>query len=135
MGKKINFWNDKWLDLALVQKMNLPSSFHASLKATVNDFISDYKWNIPSFLIVKVPHIVEEIQQVVIWEACAEDVLVWNHTESGSLSFKEAYDYLFPVQNTCSWGKLIWNISIPPSKTFLLWRILLKRVPLMKILK
>ena len=59
-----------------------------------------------------------------------EDKFIWKGSHDGNLTFKEAY--LFhsrdQTQNT-SWAKLIWNPVIPPSKSLLLWRILLDKIP------
>lgn len=51
------------------------------------------------------------------------DQLVWTDSESGMLSFKEAYVHNNPIGQVVPWAKLIWNNSVPPSKSFILWRI------------
>lgn len=55
--------------------------------------------------------------------------LVWQNSVSGELTLKDAYSYLNSPINSISWGKVIWNRSIPPSKSFVLWRPLHNQMP------
>lgn len=48
---------------------------------------------------------------------------------TGSLTFKEAYHYFNPVGQLVPWAKLIWRNCIPPSNSFLSWRIVHNKLP------
>jgi hypothetical protein len=37
-------------------------------------------------------------------------------------NFKIAFDMIFPNSTPNQWGKMIWSVIIPPSKSFLIWR-------------
>lgn len=50
-------------------------------------------------------------------------------TDSCSLSFKVASLHLKPLQNAVDWSKLIWSPSIPPSRSFVAWRLIHNRMP------
>lgn len=54
---------------------------------------------------------------------------MWEASNNGILTFKDAYNHLNPDAQSVSWGKLILNSSIPPSRSFLLWRPLHNKVP------
>lgn len=97
--------------------------------STVSDFMENGRWKIPPMLSENCHEIVQEIMQTFIVVLPHNDELVWSKTETGSLSFKDSYIFLNPVIKSCSWGKLIWSIAIPPSRSFLLWRILHNRMP------
>lgn len=49
-----------------------------------------------------------------------DDQLMWQHSDSGLLSFKDSYNFPIPRQQPLDWGKIIWNSSIPPSRSFLI---------------
>lgn len=109
--------------------LNIPFSMYKSLIAYVKDFISEGKWHIPDDLVHIYPDVVAEIDQIIIPKSMIDDHLVWKATDSGCLSAKDAYYFLNPCGPVCYWGKLIWSKAIPPSKSFLLRRLLHNKVP------
>ena len=46
-----------------------------------------------------------------------------------TFSLKCAYDYKSSPSQPVHWGKLIWNISIPPSKSLFFWRVIHNKIP------
>jgi hypothetical protein len=52
------------------------------------------------------------------------DKILWMHATSGDLSLKKAYQHFTPSGNIVSWAKLLWNLAIPPSESFMVWRLL-----------
>lgn len=60
---------------------------------------------------------------------------MWFNSDSGKLTFKDAYIQSNPTGPMVSWAKLIWKSCIPPSKSFIIWRILQNRMPTDDILK
>jgi len=100
----------------LVHVLNIPSQLHNHLKDTVNVFIHNFQWRIPTKLQAIFPSLMQHINTVVI-------------PSSGSLSLKDAFQFISPtgIQRNCA--KLIWNPAIPPSKSFLIWRAIHKKLP------
>lgn len=129
-GKQINFWNDKWLSRPISNYLSFRDSLKDVLEAKVSDFItSDGNWQIPQVISSKLPGLTAEIDQLVIPKATCDDHLVWTNLISGSLCLKDAFLHLHPNGQTLSWDRLIWSKSIPPSKTFALWRFIQKKMP------
>lgn len=99
------------------------------LKAKVSEFIVNGSWSIPDLLLQKCPSISVELQQICIPLQYCKDQLIWYKSDSGHLKFKEAFNFLKSNGQIMSWTKHIWNKFIPPSKSFLLWRIHHNRMP------
>jgi hypothetical protein len=45
------------------------------------------------------------------------------------LELKQAYDFKLPQVQDLHWAKLIWNVDIPPSRSFLVWRLMHEKLP------
>ena len=43
--------------------------------------------------------------------------------EFGCFSLKSAKTFFLEITVPCGWGKFIWSLSIPPSKTQVLWKV------------
>lgn len=67
--------------------------------------------------------------QLPIPQFSSEDRLIWHHTDSRELSFKDDFLHLHLLQSASTWGKLIWSQYIPPSRSFFVWRIIHNRIP------
>jgi hypothetical protein len=89
----------------------------------------NHEWYVPDCVLQIFPNLHTILNKVTIPLSEKEDSLVWKLTQNGDLAFKDAYLYHSPLTNNISWAKLIWNQSIPPSKTLLLWRCLLNKLP------
>ncbi|XP_019432113.1 PREDICTED: uncharacterized protein LOC109339159 [Lupinus angustifolius] len=63
------------------------------------------------------------------------DKLVWKHAEDGMLSLKAAYSLVSKSSNNLIWCKQVWSQVIPPSNTFITWRIIHGKMPLDKNLQ
>jgi hypothetical protein len=50
-------------------------------------------------------------------------VLVWRHTSDGTLSSKHAFSFIRPQTPFLPSADLIWNSVIPPSHSFIYWRL------------
>lgn len=131
-GKNINLWSDKWLPQSLADMLNLPDNILPLLKAKVQDIIVDNSWCFPDEFVASFPNVVQIIHNVQIPVVPTKDALVWQSSTNGSLSFKEAYEHVRSVYHHSqarSWGKLIWNACVPPSRSFMLWRLLNNKAP------
>jgi len=49
--------------------------------------------------------------------------------ESVRFTLKSARNFFLEPGIPCGWGKLIWSSSILPSKTLVLWKVFLGRLP------
>jgi len=76
----------------------------------------------------------QHINIVVIPYSLKPNGLLRKHNSSGSMSLKDAFQFVSPSGVQRNWAKLIWNPAIPPSKSFLIWRAIHKKLPQMRIL-
>lgn len=128
-GKNINFWWDNWSGVPLTVLLNIPDHYQQHLHSTVNDFIHNSQWNVPQALQVIFPNLVQHISNITIPIIQKEDQLIWNKTTSSDLELKDAYTFFSPPTHNRNWAKLIWNQAIPPSKSFMVWRLFHKKMP------
>jgi hypothetical protein len=82
------------------------------LSATVEDFIHDHQWHIPFDLEALFPNIRHFIDRFSIPLEHKPDVLVWNHTDTGNLSLKEAYSFKSHHSTDLHWAKLVWSKGV-----------------------
>ncbi|KAF1888701.1 hypothetical protein Lal_00036742, partial [Lupinus albus] len=75
------------------------------------------------------PSICFDIEQIHIPCFHKHGRLIWKHSSEGALTKKDAYAFIKPSNNPLNWCKSIWSSYIPPSNSFLTWRLMLKRLP------
>ena len=92
-------------------------------------FIVDSNWYVPDCVSNIFPIIPTILNKVTIPLIEKNDQLVWKHSQNGELSFRDAYLFHSPTTQNVSWAKLIWHKNIPPSKSLMLWRCLLNKLP------
>lgn len=93
-------------------------------------FIHNNKWHIPQEITAAFPNLQHKLNLITIPLSHKEDKLIWSKTHDGDLSFKDSYLFhCSPPAQSVNWGKFIWNASIPPSKSLLMWRILHDKMP------
>lgn len=125
--KKVSLWQDKWLPISAASVLINPDNVLPLLKAKAKDLIHENSWHFPSALSESFPDLVSLIRKIHIPIVSTEDSLVWKHTNSGTLSLKDAYNFSAynPLQlYLVNWGKLIWNSRVPLIRSFLYWRLL-----------
>jgi hypothetical protein len=128
-GANINFWLDNWCGDSLAHALDIPNFLQNCLSATVNQFISNNHWLIPPIFMEHYPQLLTHISKITIPIEPKQDELVWKHTSSGSLSLKDVYTHQSPVGQHLHWPKILWNISIPPSRSMLVWRLMHHKIP------
>lgn len=123
-GKDIRFWFDNWCGTPTV--LYSPNSI-LNDKLMVNNYIENYSWNLSSRPVsdsIKVrilnTHIPFDIRP---------DKPIWKHDSSGVLTLKLAYSFKRSVGVTVNWHQFLWSQYIPPSKYFISWRLLLRKLP------
>jgi ribonuclease HI len=128
-GSHINFWVDNWCGDSLVEQLGIPAHLHHLLTSSVSDFIVNGRWNIPVQLSLMFPNLYSIISTVSIPLESSQDRFLWKHTDSGDLDLKQAYIFKNQQVQELHWAKQIWNIDIPPSKSFMVWRLMHDKMP------
>jgi len=129
-GEKINFWCDSWCGEAFVVAFNIPEHIHNSLHSLVAHYIHDNEWSVPQAIRDIFRSLQQKLNLVTIPFSQKEDKKIWKNSHDGNLTFKEAYWFHNSTNSqNISWAKLIWNKAIPPSKSQLMWRVLLDKMP------
>ncbi|XP_019442304.1 PREDICTED: uncharacterized protein LOC109347026 [Lupinus angustifolius] len=98
------------------------------LVAKIPDYITDSAWIIPSWMSRNHPEVCHKILRTPIPTSNLPDKLAWQHTSDGILNSKEAYNYIKRAQAQDHLCNSIWSIAIPPSKSFVTWRLLKDRM-------
>lgn len=93
-GRSISFQSDKWCT-----EPPLQSLFHGPLPEnhythTVNYYISDQIWNLPTLSFVLPNNILDKITSTFIPNSLTNDSFVWDHTQNGLFSIKSSYNFL-----------------------------------------
>jgi hypothetical protein len=128
-GEDINFWNDSWCGIPLSEHFNIPHHISSVLTSKVSDYIHNGQWNIPIQFTQAFNNINNIIQQVIIPVEPSHDKLLWNHSDSCDLQFKEAYNFKMQQFQELHWAKTIWSLDIQPSKSLLVWRLMHNKIP------
>jgi hypothetical protein len=58
-----------------------------------------------------------------------DDCFSEKHSKDGYLSAKDAYLHLNHPRPVLPWAELIWQHFIPPSHSFVAWRLILNKMP------
>lgn len=95
----------------------------------VVNFISDGTLNIPDILITKAPSIAQKIWNYTIPIEPVSDSLHWTTATDGVLTSKLAYSHLTGAGRPLQWCSLIWFKFVPPSRSFIMWRIAHNKLP------
>lgn len=127
-GNNIHFWTDNWLGVPLVDLMNIDVDFHGHMKGMVSEVIVNGTWNIPA-AIFDFGDIKERLAAVVIPRTQLTDVMVWRHSLDGVLNSKMASSFLRPPSQVRTWAASIWRDAVPPSHSFIFWRLVHRKMP------
>ncbi|XP_019451878.1 PREDICTED: uncharacterized protein LOC109353979 [Lupinus angustifolius] len=124
--------NQEWAifyrqSVLLVDSLNIPSGLHNSLLTFVTDFTDHSKWIIPKHVAKHFPIIAKEIASIGI--SSKPNVLLWDGSNDGQLSLKEAFSFIVQPTNPRNKCKILWSDSIPPFKSFTSWRLLHRKMP------
>ncbi|XP_019418539.1 PREDICTED: uncharacterized protein LOC109329320 [Lupinus angustifolius] len=128
-GSNIRYWGDNWLGKTLVDLLGIPNQISSALLAKIPDFIQDSAWIIPSWLTRIHPEVCHRILRTHIPASHLPDKLVWLHTNDGNLTSKDAYKFTKTAQQEDNMCNSLWSISIPPSRSFVTWRLYKNRMP------
>ena len=128
-GQSINCWLDNWCGEILAQSLNINTNQLNNLPRKLSNFIHNRQWKFPNEILSQFPNLETLAAQINIPNQHNRDTLVWKHTTNGVLSLKDAYKFKKGIFTKVPWAKLIWSADIPPSKSLLVWRLMLDKVP------
>ncbi|KAF1883955.1 hypothetical protein Lal_00012915 [Lupinus albus] len=74
-------------------------------------------------------HLIQSVIPALFSISRNQDKLIWQGTNNGILSLKDAFACIKPDTGDINWGKLIWTKFIPPSKSFSTWRLFHHKMP------
>lgn len=127
-GNNINLWLDNWMGTPLVTLFNVPPSMFPTLDEKLDSIIVHGKWQIPKPLI-DFPTVAENALKIMLLVTPLADRRIWKNAADGVLSAKLAYQALLPPVVTLDWATDIWRKCIPPSHSFVFWRLMLLKLP------
>jgi len=128
-GKQISFWSDKWLDHSIADHWNIPSHLLPDMELAVEHFIVNGRWCLPPYIHQKDPELAAKISKITLHKDDIPDTLPWNLSPDGCLTQKIAFSCLFGNGQQVNWAKFLWNSFIPPTRSFITWRILFDKLP------
>ncbi|KAL6189533.1 hypothetical protein ACLB2K_040921 [Fragaria x ananassa] len=127
-GKTVCFWKDKWLQAPILETLGISNwSYFSNLH--VADFISHQSWQLPPFFCQAFPLLARQISDLALPLIDESDMLIWEPSTSGELTFSVGYDFLRHHNTVKDWACNVWRSFIPPRYSFLVWRILFDRLP------
>lgn len=121
--------------LPLCEVFHIRPNIHNSLTSRVYDYLNDFQWIIPWQLQVQFPNLTQIVENIVIPLEHKQVKLMWTNSKSGDVSLKDAYQLKSHTMQKIHWATTIWSIDIPPSRSFVAWRIMHDRMPIDEKLK
>jgi hypothetical protein len=108
---------------------NIPPQIQWKLHSTVSHYIRDGQWNIPIHHQRTYPTLLRMVENTIIPLEQRNYELLWSQADTGKLILKQVYSYFNPRTHDLFWANLVWNISITPSKSMLMWRYMHNKLP------
>lgn len=126
-GETINFWLDDWCGAPL--SLNLHSHQISDFPRKLCNYIQHFRWCIPEDVARLLPNLGLTVSKVIIPQHHQEDMLIWKHTASRVLTLKDAFEFKKNHFPKLPWTKAVWSKDFPPSKSLLVWRLMLGKLP------
>lgn len=128
-GSNINFWLDSCCGPPLIMDTSVDYlTLHSiSVNSKVCDFINNRSWNIPLIWYDLFSFLEHKLNRRLLCNLEMEDMCIWPHCTSGSLTLQEAYNFKNPSV-PFDWTKAIWRKDIPPSKSIFVWKLMMKKI-------
>jgi len=112
----------------LVSLLNPLVHMYSSLTTKLSSVMVNGKWKIPKPLI-DFPTVVEQTLNITLPITPLSDKRVWKHAADGILNARLAHMFLRPPLVRLDWSAVIWRTCIPPSHSFVFWRLMLSKLP------
>jgi hypothetical protein len=111
-----------------VDLINLDVELHEHLKGMLSEAIVNGSFILPTAL-YDIGDIKHRVDNIVLPHSHLPDVLVWKHSSDGTLTSKHAFSFLCPQATFMPWAEIIWNAAVPPSHSFIYWRLCHGKMP------
>ncbi|KAL0909994.1 hypothetical protein M5K25_020913 [Dendrobium thyrsiflorum] len=121
----IYFWQDKWLGNFSIDNILFT---HSTSTSKVKDFFCDEGWNIES-LVNNVPDCIIKIIMKISIHLEEEDCILFNRSNDGKFDTKQVWNSIRDSHPKNIFYLSLWHGSIPPTYSFLIWRILNNYLP------
>lgn len=128
-GSTVHLWTDKWLEQPITELWNLPEHMHDRLDMKASEFILNGAWCLPEEFVNRDRALANKICNITLPSDPGPDKLNWNSSVDGLLTNKLAYSFLAGASIQVPWHKLLWNSYIPPSRAFIVWRLIHNKLP------
>lgn len=128
-GESIRFWLDSWCGEPLTTYLNIPDHLHYLLQSKLSTYLLDHRWSVPQVLLNAYPQLQLKVLLTTVPSTYKEDKIIWKPSHDGNLSFMDAHMFHSPQSQHLNWAKMIWHLSIPPSKSLLVWRLCHDKLP------
>lgn len=128
-GETIRFWLDSWCGDPLITLLNIPDHLHHLLQSKLSNYLMNHSWSVPQAFLVAYPQLHQKLLLTTIPNSYKEDKIIWKPSHDGNITFKDAYRFQISQPQHLHWAKIIWHISIPPSKSLLIWRLFREKLP------
>jgi len=87
-------------------------------------------WSIAiTVAVLAAPEVANHVAAIVFPTVPLLDSLVWLHSSNGKLTSKQAFNFLMSAAISLPWAASIWKYCIPPSHSFIFWRIMHGKMP------
>jgi len=94
-GRNISFWEDRWLEMSVAERWNIPSTLLPAIELQVADFIVQGRWCLPPYIRQKDPALADKILAITLPEEDIPDMLHWTLAADGTLTSKLAFHSLY----------------------------------------
>lgn len=95
----------------------------------VSDCITDGTWCLPNCIMARDPALATQICKITLPAEDIPNMLCWTSAPDGKLTSKIAFRPLNGIGQRVVWANLLWNSYIPPSRSFITWRLLHNKLP------
>lgn len=96
-GVKINFQTNHWLNISLVDNLDIHEDKHNFLQSSIKDFIMNKNWHTPHSIILNYSNIISVFQDVHVPSFRMDDKLFWKRTNNGSFAIERWQVSLFHI--------------------------------------
>lgn len=125
-GHAVDFFLDNWLGSPIIIDHAHLNGINNGVR--VSNFIVNGHWHLPPDFHLLYPVLHSKITSIHLPPHPQPDILVWQSSIDGSLSFKNAYNHFSPPSKL-QWTNNLWSSFILPRFSTLLWRVLHNKLP------
>lgn len=98
----------------------------------MEDFISNNDCHVTHYLQKIIHNLHNHIWKIIIPIESKDDMLVWKHTNSGTLALKDSQKYVSNTPSKKYQSYHIWNIAIPHFLSIMVRRLIRNKMPIIE---